>query len=1369
MLRHTTISLGAVITCLVVAGSCHPGSEPVAPLRADRPSAAVLGNLYTVNTTDDNDDGTCDATHCSLREAITVANSAGGAATIAFALPSTGPDTIQPKSPLPAVSGPVSLDGTTEPDFAGTPVVVLDGDSSGVGSNGDGIVVTGVGATIRGLVIQNFDASGIELRSTSAHTVVAGNYIGVDVSGNTAAPNGYGIAVQSDSNQIGGSTAADRNIVSGNGASGIVVDEYGGTAVGNRVQGNYVGLDATGALPIHNFNGIVLQRADTTLVGGASPGEGNVIGGNAWAGLFVNTDAVRATVQGNLIGTDATGSVRIANGHQAIRIGQPGYPTSGHLIGGTAPGAGNVISSSTFDYGISMHGHDNVVQGNRIGTDVTGTVDFGNSRAGILVAGDRNLIGGAGVGAGNLISGNGEQGVNLMSGGHANVVRGNIIGTDITGTVAIPNSYGISASDSGVVIGGTGTAGNLISGNQNQGLYLTSLVTDATIQGNLIGTDSSGTAALPNGAGGIYIPAGTGTLVGGTNPGEGNVIAFHTRWSGIRVAGSAQASILGNRIFSNVDLGIDLSSDGVTANDAGDGDTGANDLQNFPTLTAAATTGSAVEITGTLASTASATFTVEFFANSACDASGYGQGERFLGRTSVNTDAGGTAAISTTLAAAVSVGEAVTSTATNAAGGTSEFSACVAATAANQLPIADAGGPYVADEGSAVSFDGTASIDPDGGPLSYSWDFGDGNSGSGATPSHTYADNGDFTATLTVTDDEGAPSASASATVTISNVAPIPSADPDPTVDLGVELVFSVGFSDPGVNDASWNWDIDWGDGSAHSTGAATIQGDFTAAHTYTSAGDHTLTFQVTDKDSGLGSLTRTVTVQNQAPTADAGGPYTGDEGSAVSFTGTGSDPDGGTVSYSWDFGDGNSGSGASPSHAYVDNDVYTATLTVTDDEGGSTTSSASVTIGNVNPVPSADPDTTVDLAVELVFTVGFTDPGTADNPWNWDVDWGDGSSHTTGSANSQGTIDVAHTYTSVGPHTLTFQVTDKDGGTASLTRTVTAVNQVPIADPGGPYYGSEGTAVNFDGSASADPDGGPLTYSWDFGDGDTGSGVSPGHAYGDNGGYTVMLTVTDDEGASSVAASATVTINNVVPTIVSITAPSAPQPIGQNIAVDVGFTDPGTLDTHTGLVDWGDGTNSATSVSETNGSGTATGNHAYLQPGVYELALTVTDDDLGSATAPYQYVVAFDPDGGFVTGAGWIDSPSGAYLADPAMVGRASFGFVSRYQRGASVPTGRTDFQFRAADFQFQSTAYDFLVVTQGQRNAQFKGAGTINGALAPDGSEYRFTVWASDSGPDTFRIRIWWEDAGGVETVMYDNGVQQAISGGNIVVQTR
>jgi hypothetical protein len=256
-------------------------------------------------------------------------------------------------------------------------------------------------------------------------------------------------------------------------------------------------------------------------------------------------------------------------------------------------------------------------------------------------------------------------------------------------------------------------------------------------------------------------------------------------------------------------------------------------------------------------------------------------------------------------------------------------------------------------------------------------------------------------------------------------------------------------------------------------------------------------------------------------------------------------------------------------------------------------------------------------------------------------------------------------------------------------------------------------------------------------------------------------VTITADDGQGSTAtASFMLAVNNVAPTVTAVTGPSSPQAIGTSVSVSGAFTDPGTLDTHTATWDWGDGsaTTSGT-VTESNGSGTVSDSHTYTAAGVYTVNLTVTDKDGGVGANTFQYVVVYDSSTGFVTGSGWINSPAGAYKADPTLTGKATFGFVSKYQKGATVPTGNTEFRFQAGNLNFQSTSYQWLVVNQNGTNAQFKGTGTINGS-----GSYTFVIWATDGSPDTFRIQI--TDSNG--NTVYDNGTQQAIGGGSIVIHS-
>ena len=234
----------------------------------------------------------------------------------------------------------------------------------------------------------------------------------------------------------------------------------------------------------------------------------------------------------------------------------------------------------------------------------------------------------------------------------------------------------------------------------------------------------------------------------------------------------------------------------------------------------------------------------------------------------------------------------------------------------------------------------------------------------------------------------------------------------------------------------------------------------------------------------------------------------------------------------------------------------------------------------------------------------------------------------------------------------------------------------------------------------------------------------------------------------------------NSPPIIDAINAPPAPVQVNTTVEASASFSDPDEGDTHTSEWDWGDGASSAGTVDEA--LEIVSGSHVYTTASVYTVTLTVTDEGNASGEAVFEYVVVYDASAGFVTGGGWIYSPEGAYIYDPSVTGKANFGFVSKYKKGATEPTGQTEFVFHAGDLNFHSSSYDWLVVT-GSNYARFKGWGSINGEYG-----YLFMLWASD-GPDTFRIRIWTEDDAGVETDVYDNGFDQAIGGGSIVVHAK
>ncbi|MFI5415448.1 MAG: IPT/TIG domain-containing protein, partial [Candidatus Lutacidiplasmatales archaeon] len=367
----------------------------------------------------------------------------------------------------------------------------------------------------------------------------------------------------------------------------------------------------------------------------ATPGTppGNLISGNGGSGVELSeVTSTNNTVQGNLIGTNATGTAALGN-FEGIAIG-PNGGSNNNLIGGTEVGARNVISGNS-NYGISLStgdvaSSDNTVQGNYIGPDITGTIALSPNQTGIFFGGgDHSQVGGSAPGAGNLISGNGQP----------------------------------STVKPGVYVGGAATG--------------------SVFQGNLIGTQADGLSPLGNSWGGIVLGT-TQIVVGGIGPGEGNVIAFNGKstdpGSGVMVDG-ASVTVRGNSIHDNAGLyglGIDLSSNGVTPNDSGDADPGPNDLQNFPIVSSVTPLGpgSGTRIQGVLHSTPSTIYDLDFYANPACSnfPREFLEGETYLGSSQVSTDGSGTGTFDVTLAATIETGARISATATDPSGNTSEFS-----------------------------------------------------------------------------------------------------------------------------------------------------------------------------------------------------------------------------------------------------------------------------------------------------------------------------------------------------------------------------------------------------------------------------------------------------------------------------------------------------------------------------------------------------------------------------------------------------------------------------------------------------------------------------------------------------------------------
>jgi hypothetical protein len=482
----------------------------------------------------------------------------------------------------------VRLDGsgTTSNTVSGNYIGVDAAGSGALGNNLDGLFIANGAAynTVGGgpadrpnLISGNFRV-GVSINgqgSSATGNRVTGNYIGINRTGTGAVPNGTDDDYTAVEIYYAAGSVISTNVIAGNLGSGVVIQ--GDTATGNQVQGNLIGItpiSATGSNLGNSHSGVrVENEASANTIGGSTPTERNWIGGNGESGISLSNSSFNV-IKGNYVGTDISGTSALSNGEGGIYINSG---SSHNVIGGSngTPGGAcmgecNLVSGNTgagigiFDSGTS----NNTVSGNYIGTNAGGSGPIANSEAGVYIGENAtfNMIGGSTAAERNLISGNSWQGISIYNNAMSNTVKGNYIGTNVTGTAAISNGYGVGiylGAKFNTIGGSNATPGgscsgecNLISGNGDDGVQVGDSGTASnTISGNYVGTDSSGTATLGNGRWGVVFYSDPQyQLVGGETTGERNLISGNYE-GGVFLYG---VSTISNTILNNY-IGLDAA------------------------------------------------------------------------------------------------------------------------------------------------------------------------------------------------------------------------------------------------------------------------------------------------------------------------------------------------------------------------------------------------------------------------------------------------------------------------------------------------------------------------------------------------------------------------------------------------------------------------------------------------------------------------------------------------------------------------------------------------------------------------------------------------------------------------------------------
>jgi hypothetical protein len=714
-------------TCSDVSASTNSSqSVALGDLKIDGDLGNTDAGVYIVGSLDDADGNRVGGTTAAQRNIIS-GNGGSGVAILGGQASSN------------AVQGNfvgTDITGAKEIPNDGDGVTITDAENNTVGGSASGAGNLVSGNEGNGIAVVNNpkrfhpdpDPGVFTGEGDARNNIIQGNYVGTDVSGTLPLGNrlnGVLIADAAD-NTIGGPTAAERNTISGNTQNGILLTQAGApgnvdtdvvTAEGTDGGGADFSLSDSATVNIGVASTLVVTKtASPITVAMAGDSSTFTVEVENTSGGDVTIKSLWDSIHGNLNGQ---GSCAVPQTIAAGNVYTCSF--SGAVIGGGGSAETNVVTASGTDAGgsrvttsdgstVNIGGTDGLTVTKTAdvtwvaasGTTVDFTVTVENDTGGTVTVNrlwdtkHGSLIPGLCGVLSVVIPDGGSFTCNFsapVSGAAGNIVAGNYIGTDLNGTAAVPNGgsgiYVNNASDNSVG-GGTAAQGNTISGNRGRGMsVLGPGAAGNLVRHNLIGTQVDGTSALGNRSHGIAFDAGASDNaigVASTTP-QDNTIA-HNLGDGVLVHSATGNSVLSNSIFENNELGIDLGTDNaVTPNDAGDPDAGANNLQNFPELTSASTVaGPNTEVVGSLNSTPSTQFTIQFFASAACDPSGFGEGRTFLAEVTLATDGAGNLNFSVLLGTGGLSGQFITATATDPNGNTSEFSNCVEVDAPPQEP-----------------------------------------------------------------------------------------------------------------------------------------------------------------------------------------------------------------------------------------------------------------------------------------------------------------------------------------------------------------------------------------------------------------------------------------------------------------------------------------------------------------------------------------------------------------------------------------------------------------------------------------------------------------------------------------------------------